>query len=278
MTPNQRRRWRRKQQRRERRRVQRVEKRCRPLASRILDPLEIVLRVLMACGLPEELARIIIFDYHALMRPTAQALTSDRMFRHMPAMFDTWDGPIDLDRCCCGMSDHDHYDEECLSRSEEWYVREVAWQRKGFLRPSYGSPVSLVAACHTRTIYPWRGVHITREFEWMEDTYGNHPDVQIWEGTRPCAHTRLWHRVWANMRGIRTPVPAPREFSFVRWLKEVRPRFLAEAIEINRGRGGCCVGGTRTWRAAVLMGELEWHSAAWWGWNRCRLNQQEGFI
>jgi hypothetical protein len=80
------------------------------------------------------------------------------------------------------------------------------------------------------------------------------------------------------MNGVAVPHITPREFSFVRWLKEAPLRCLSETIEINRGRGGVCFGGTREQYAAVLMSELEWHSSWWWADNRWRLNQQEGFI
>ncbi len=277
MTPNQRRRRQRKERQRKRRRAVREEKRRRPTTLWVRDPIEIILRVLMARGLPEELARMIIFGYDVLMRPSARALTTDRMFRHMPRMFDTWDGPPDLTRCCCGMTDDECHDEYYHSRSEEWYVREVCRQRRGRLRPSYGSPVSMVAACHSRTTTNWRGNVPSGDMAYISENYGTCDDVQLWDPVRDCSHTVLWHRLWATMRGIPTPVIRPREFSFVRWLKEAPMRELAEAIEINRGRQGCCVSGTRQERAAVLMTELEWHSAEWWGQTRCRLNQQPGF-
>ena len=278
MTPNQRRRRQQKERNRERRRAAREEKRRRPTTLWIKDPIEIILRVLMARGLPEELARMIIFGYHVLMRSSAWALTTDRMFQHMPRMFDTWDGPPDLTQCCCGMTDdHYYYDLYDTSRREEWYVVNVCRQRYGRLRPMYRSPVSKVAACHSRTISRWRGNCAARDMQDIYESYGMSHDVQLWDPIRRCSHTMLWHRLWATMRGIPTPVIPPREFSFVRWLKEAPMWELAEAIETNRGRAGYCISGTRQQRAAVLMTELEWHSAEWWGWNRCRLNQQPGF-
>jgi hypothetical protein len=214
----------------------RKEKRARPTTLWVTDPIEIVMRVLMARGLPEELARMIIFGYHVLLQPAARALTTDRMFLHMPRMFDTWGQQVDLTQCCCGMTDDDYHDEENMARSEKWYVIDVSRQRTGLKRPSYASPVSLSAACHTDTIYPWRGNADARDMHYIDNTFGHTHDAQLWNPHRDCKHTMLWYRMWGTMNGVAVPHITPREFSFVRWLKEAPLRCLSETIEINRGR------------------------------------------
>lgn len=264
MTPHTKRQQR-KLRNRERRRAVREEKRARPTTLWVTDPIEIVMRVLMARGLPEELARMIIFGYHALLQPAARALTTDSMFSHMPRMFDTWGQQVDLTQCCCRMTDDDYHDEKNM---EEWYVINVSKQRTGLQRSSYPSPVSLAAACHTNTISPWRGNADARDMQYFDNTWGQNPDAQLWDPHRDCNHTMLWYRMWGTMNGVSVPHITPREFSFVRWLKEAPLRCLAETIEINRGRRGVCFGGTREQYAAVLMSELEWHSLRWWEHNR----------
>lgn len=287
MTRNQQQRWQRKLRRRERRRErrqterearapeverQRAERHSMCYLTLVHDPIALVLGILMFRGLPEEMARFIVFGFGALVRPTARAFRRDGHARNMLGMLDTWaDNPENLyaalvgNGCCtCGFHDED-WDGRPLSLLSE--TNKVIRMRNGHVRQHYAEPMTTSAACHSTAIHPWRGDEPAFTFEWMEDHYGD-TDVQVWEFRELCAHTKLWLRVWCNINNIadvwRLPPMESREFSFVRWLREARMHKLAQSIDENRGHP--CIGGTREQRVRTLLNDIQWSRRDHWNW------------
>ena len=249
---------------RERRRRARHERAARPRADRIADPIEIVLRVLMACRLPEELARMILFGYRVLRTPSARALTGAGELRVAMRMFDTWDGEPDYHTCTCTWEDD--YDTFAL-RNEA--ARFAARWRTGCYKNREGTSfITCQAACHTLTYHPWRGDRPAADFIAIQENYGE--NAQLWVTCLgSCGRTRLHYRLWLVARGhdlTRSPPIKPREYSLARWLKRAPMYQLADAIELNVGQYSC--GHTRQERVRILLGELEWHDRDWWHWNQ----------
>jgi len=210
--------WKRKyelrKRRRERRRAVQQAKRNRPLASRIKDPFEIVLRVLMVCGLSMELARKVVFESGSplWMTPTAhmmkKCMSGFEMFDHQRHHVVT--GGM----CLCQW--HEHGD--LLGHAAAMYCRGMTTEI------GRETPISLAAACHSQTIYQWRGTHQSRHYEWImrhhDWTWG-----QLW-GERfdqYCGMTLLYYRLWRTMNDRTNDEEfsiEPREYSLVRRLKE----------------------------------------------------------
>ncbi len=296
MTRNQQRKWQRKLRRRERRRERRrAERKARwPEIKRLRaerlqmcylsllrDPIAMLIGVLMFRGLPEEMARLIVFGYSPLIRAGAWAFRKDRRARAFLGVIDTWmsqpegwgailhngsDGCFcpwfDDEYGCCGIGPNG--EEYYYSRTLDSHLRDVIRPRCGHVRSRYCTPVTTVAACHSQTTHLWRGDEPAFTFEWMEDHYGDR-DVQIWDKRYLCSHTLLWLRVWCHINDHppeRTFPVQPREFSLVRWLKEVRMHKLADSIEDNRGHP--CIGGTREQRARTLMNDIQWEKRNYW--------------
>lgn len=302
MNRNQQRKWQRKLRRRERRRERRRAEReaqapgaVRLRAERfqmcyltlLRDPIAMLIGVLVFRGLPEEIARLIVFEYSPLIRPGAWAFRKDRQARSFLGVIDTWMSEPEAymalfndesEGCFCPW-----YNDECgygvAPNGEEYYyyprtlgdhVHDIIRPRSGHVRDRYCTTMTRVAACHSRTTHLWRGEEPAFTFEWMEDHYGDR-GVQVWENRSLCAHTVLWLRVWLNIHdehpGPGMPIGS-HEFSLVRWLKETRMHRLADSIEENRGHP--CVGGTREQRARTLMNEIRWEKRDYWNWGNYR--------
>lgn len=199
----------------------RQAKRDRPLASRIRDPFEVVLRVLMARGLPLELARKVVFGggEPLFVSPTAQ------MMKEMAIGGEQWASGLDM------FNYRMHYavtSGDCMCQCYEAgdrTGRAADHYCKG-LRTEIGrtTPISVAAACHSQTIYQWRGPHESGVYPWIihnhDWTWG-----QEWSARRDdyCGMTLLWYRFWRTMndRTDTEEMPImPREYSLVRRLRE----------------------------------------------------------
>lgn len=235
---------RRKKERRKRRREARQTKRDRPLASRIRDPFEIALRVLMARGLPFELARKVVFESGEplFVSPTAQ------MMKEMVigGGWQSWALGLDaFDR----QQHHAVMNWSCMCQwceAGDWTGR-AAYNYCGGLCTEIGraTPISVAAACHSQTIYQWRGTYESWHYKWIIENH-DWEWGQRWEERRDgcCSMTLLWYRFWRTMNGRddceEMPI-MPREYSLVRRLKGAQMRELQQMFRDATGGEYACL-------------------------------------
>ena len=228
--------WKRKQAQRVRRRKVRLAKRKQVLASRIQDPFEVVLRVLMARGLPQELARKVVFGSGEplFVSPTAQ------MMKKMAIGGGEWGLALDM---------FDYQEHQIVMRGScmcqwheagDWTGRAAYLHCKGInTEIGWATPISLAAASHSQTIYQWRGDVNSKIYPWI---IHNHDWTlgQEWStrSDKYCGLTLLYYRFWRTMneRTDTEEMPiAPREYSLVRRLREAPMnelfRMHREAVE-----------------------------------------------
>lgn len=217
--------WKRKQaqrrRRRERRRAARQAKRDRPLASEIRDPFEVVLRVLMARGLPLEVARKVVFNNGEPLfaSPTA------RMMKEMAISGGEWASGLDV-------FEHQHHHAvtggNCMCQAYtagEWASSPAALYCCGMnTEIGRATPISVAAACHSQTIYQWRGTYESQHYKWITENH-DWERGQLWEERWDdhCGMAMLYYRFWRTMndRTDTEEMPImPREYSLVRQLKE----------------------------------------------------------
>ena len=218
-----------------RRKAVRQTKRNQPLASRIRDPIEIVLRVLMARGLPMELARKVLFGSGEafLVTPLAQMIKKE-----MSPLITTcasWFRVFDNQRHHVVMSG------ECMCQYTDSPPEQAAINHCRNMFTQFGRkiPISLAAACHSQTIYQWRGTHSEHDYRWIRDNHDWNRG-QLWQ-QRPdgyCSMTLLYYRFWRTMndRTDYEEMPIdPREYSLVRELKETTLQQLRKMFSFAIG-------------------------------------------
>jgi hypothetical protein len=156
----------------------------------------------MARGLPEELARVIVFECGGLVSRSAWAFREDGQRRQVMAALDTWGlvGGGDAEACLCDSANSEDAEREWVRGT-----RMInAWAPE---RP----PMSSALACHTQTLSYWR-----------QQSY--------WTHKFQCGRTLLYWRLWATARGGVVPLAPPlrsREFDRTWWLRYGDPEETA---------------------------------------------------
>jgi hypothetical protein len=243
-----------KQARGQRKRAgQKAERDYRWRLTQITDPIEIVQRVLMARGLPDEIARYIIFTHGALKAPTASFLNDPDLQAFGNKLIDpNWAQPVhpNITRLC-GCPPHIISRNGPLGadqRINEWCINQRV--NGGFpqlLRQM--SPIKRAIAVHTSTCHCWRGTtedapRLMNNAVYMGAT--NRPQTQprrddrweqrklygrysLVENPTLCATTHLYYTLFANIHQL-PPLATPgfynREFSLTNFLQNASTQNL----------------------------------------------------
>lgn len=242
-----------------------AERNYRWQLTQITDPIEIVLRVLMARGLPDEIARYIIFTHGALKAPTASFLHDPYLQAFRNKFIDpNWAQPVhpNISRLC-GCPPHIISRKRPLGADQqinEWCINQrVSAGFPHLLRQM--SPITRAIAVHTSTRHCWRG---TTEYAplLMNNAHmrslTNRPHTQPprddwWEQRKLygicsqnptlCSTTHLYYTLFANIHQL-PPLATPgfynREFSLTNFLQNASTQDLhlqlIDAYPAPRGR------------------------------------------
>ncbi len=254
-----------KQARADRKRAEKkAERNYRWQLTQITDPIEIVLRVLMARGLPDEIARCIIFTHGALRAPTASFLNDPNLQTFRYKFIDpTWPQPVHPSitrQCGCPV--------QIISRNRplgadqrinEWCINQRVCAGFPQLQRQL-SPISRSIAAHTSTRYCWSGsaeyAHRLMNNAYMRSLtnrpHTQPPRVDWWEQRKLhtqsenptlCATTHLYYTLFANIHQL-PPLATPgfynRELSLANYLKNASTQDLhlqlIDAYPAPRGR------------------------------------------
>jgi len=197
----------------------------------------------MACGLPLELARKVVYQNKKplFVSPTAQMMKdmvlggSEWASTGLDMFNERKDYAVRSNCCMCQWYE-----------AGDWTGRAAARHCRGMSTPiGRATPISVAAACHSQTIYQWRGTWPLRHYKWIMKNHDWNWG-QLWENRRDdyCGMTLLYYRLWRTMneRDDCEEMPImPREYSLVRRLKEADMSELRQMLRDATGEAYACL-------------------------------------
>lgn len=217
------------------------------------NPIELVLRILVAKGLPLDIALYIVHHYKAVRAPSAQALLSDPRLATFTDLCTSGRAPKlqgGLTRfCVCDllnavtMPDQGHQRTEqasdwCAQNHQSVYLCLHNLPRE---------PITPTVAAHSTTNYSWRAME-NGHLAWLQRVSACGWPPNYWEARRhhntripashatKCATTALYYTIVATKHNLAhlPNHPPNREYSLARHLKTASMRELAYMLKNKR--------------------------------------------